>query len=124
LNDVKVVDLGPYSTGAKVSTSLNPYTTFIGTTLTIAPTLPSHVGKSVIKIQLTKVMYFTVYSFTITVLNVISSIIYFSPSLADQIASVSSPGIYPLPSITNTANLPVTVTCTIPASFITYDSGK
>ena len=116
-----MVNLGPYSTGATLSTTLNTYTTISGTTLTIAPTLPSHVGSSIIKVQLVKIPYSSTYSFTITVL---SSTIYFSPSLTDQIVSVNSPGIYPLPGITNTGNFAVTITCTIPAgaSFINYDS--
>ena len=120
LNQVKVLSLGPYTTGAVVSTTLNPYTTISGTTLTIAPTLPSHVGSSVIKVQLTLSLYYTEYSFTITVPN---TIINFLPSLKDQTVSSTSTGIYKLPGITNTASLPVTVTCTIPASFITYNSG-
>jgi len=113
--------LGPYSTGAILSTTLNAYTTISGTTLTIAPTLPSHVGSSVIKVQLLKTLYFSIYSFTITV---VSSTIYFLPSLTDQIVSVNSPGIYPLPGITNTGSFAVTITCNIPAAatFITYDS--
>lgn len=71
LNQVKVLNLGPYTTGGIVSTTLNAYTTISGTTLTIAPTLSSHVGSSVIKVKLMKLLftfpYYTIYSFTITV---------------------------------------------------------
>jgi hypothetical protein len=120
LNDVLVLDLGPYTAGANVNPTLNAYTTISGTILTIAPTLPSHVGSSVIKVAIVKLIYGSVYSFTITVL---SSILYFSPSLTDQVVSKSVSGTYTLPGITNTAGLTVTITETIPASFITYNGG-
>ncbi len=121
LNQVEIINLGPYSAGATLRETLNSFTTISGTTLTIAPTLPSHVGSSVIKVWVEKGSYYSRYSFSITIL---SSTIYFSPALTDQIVSVNSPGIYTLPGITNTGSFAVTITCTIPAAatFITYDS--
>jgi hypothetical protein len=98
---------------------LNPYTTISGTTLTIAPTLQSHVGISVISVRLSYSIYSTLYTFTINV----QSYINFSPPLEDKIVSVSTPGTYPLPTIIDIGSYPVTLTCTIPASFITYNSG-
>jgi hypothetical protein len=80
MNQVLVLNLGPTSAGAFVGTTLNSYTTISGTTLTIAPTLSTHIGSSVIKVTTHNIFFGTIYSFTITVL---STILYFSPSLAD-----------------------------------------
>jgi hypothetical protein len=80
MNQVLVLNLGPTSAGALVGSTLNTYTTISGTTLTIAPTLSTHIGSSVIKVTTHNIFFGTIYSFTITVL---STILYFSPSLAD-----------------------------------------
>jgi hypothetical protein len=38
------IDLGPYTSGMHLHESLQPFTTMIGSIITVSPTLVSHVG--------------------------------------------------------------------------------